>query len=144
MPFDREATDATESPDHTTPGTARLRFLFIAAKIWRHSGRSGVRFSVHYKAKGLFKRLRNGCEPKSRAETALRRSWKAHLSEHEKKPEGYETKSCHTRVPVAAPKPQTEVLAFDEISLISKGEQPSNRVRRLDIRDRRGNFRGGP
>lgn len=55
--FNREATDTTESLKHTTLGTARLRFLFIAAKIWRHSGRTGVSFSEHYEEKGLFGRL---------------------------------------------------------------------------------------
>ena len=57
MLFNREATDTTEQLKHTTLGTARLRFLFIAAKIWRHSGRTGVRFSHHYEEKGLFRRL---------------------------------------------------------------------------------------
>jgi hypothetical protein len=42
---------------HTTLATSRLRFLFIAAKIWRHSGRTGVSFSDHYEDKGLFRRL---------------------------------------------------------------------------------------
>lgn len=57
MLFNREATDTTTSLKHTTLATARLRFLFIAAKIWRHSGRTGVSFSDHYEEKGLFRRL---------------------------------------------------------------------------------------
>jgi hypothetical protein len=57
MLFNREETDTTESLKHTTLATARLRFLFIAAKIWRHSGRTGVSFSDHYEEKGLFRRL---------------------------------------------------------------------------------------
>ena len=57
MLFNRETTDTTESLKHTTLATARLRFLFIAAKIWRHSGRTGMSFSDHYEEKGLFKRL---------------------------------------------------------------------------------------
>lgn len=57
MLFNREATDTTETLKHTTLATARLRFLFIAAKIWRHSGRTGVSFSDHYEEKGLFRRL---------------------------------------------------------------------------------------
>jgi hypothetical protein len=57
MLFNRETTDTTESLKHTTLATARLRFLFIAAKIWHHSGRTGVSFSDHYEEKGLFKRL---------------------------------------------------------------------------------------
>lgn len=57
MLFNREATETTEQLKHTTMGTARLRFLFIAAKIWRHSGRTGVSFSDHYEEKGLVQRL---------------------------------------------------------------------------------------
>lgn len=57
MLFNREATDTAQSLKHTTLATARLRFLFIAAKIWRHSGRTGVNFSDHYEEKGLFRRL---------------------------------------------------------------------------------------
>ena len=30
---------------------------FVAAKIWRHSGRTGVSYSDHYEEKGLFERL---------------------------------------------------------------------------------------
>jgi hypothetical protein len=57
MLFNREATDTTVTLNHTTLATARLRFLFIAAKIWHHSGRTGVSFSNHYEEKGLFRRL---------------------------------------------------------------------------------------
>jgi len=57
MLFNRDATDTTERLKHTTLATARLRFLFVAAKIWRHSGRTGVSFSDHYEEKGLFQRL---------------------------------------------------------------------------------------
>jgi len=42
---------------HTTLATSRLRFLFVAAKIWRHAGRSGVSYSDHYEEKGMFERL---------------------------------------------------------------------------------------
>src|SRR5258708_20060810 len=57
MLFNREPqTDATQL-DHTTLATARLRFLFVAAKIWRHAGRTGVSYSDHYQEKGLFKRM---------------------------------------------------------------------------------------
>jgi hypothetical protein len=55
--FNRESTETAISLKHTTLATARLRFLFIAAKIWCHSGRTGVSFSRHYKEKGLFSRL---------------------------------------------------------------------------------------
>jgi len=37
--------------------TSRLRFLFVAAKIWRHGGRTGVSYSEHYEEKGVFERL---------------------------------------------------------------------------------------
>jgi hypothetical protein len=37
---------------HTTLATARLRFLFLAAKIWRHAGRVGVSYSDHYTEQG--------------------------------------------------------------------------------------------
>jgi hypothetical protein len=57
MLFNREATETPQSLKHTTLATARLRFLFVAAKIWRHSGRAGVSFSEHYEEKGLFARL---------------------------------------------------------------------------------------
>jgi len=55
--FNREATDTPETLHHTTLATARLRFLFLAAKIWRHAGRTGVSYSEHYEEKGLFQRL---------------------------------------------------------------------------------------
>ena len=42
---------------HTTLATARLRFLFLAAKIWRHAGRVGVSYSDHYAEQGIFRRL---------------------------------------------------------------------------------------
>jgi hypothetical protein len=38
---------------HTTLATARLRFLFLAARIWRHAGRVGVSYSDHYQEKGF-------------------------------------------------------------------------------------------
>ena len=57
MLFNREPqADATALP-HTTLATARLRFLFVAAKIWRHAGRTGVSYSDHYEEKGVFERL---------------------------------------------------------------------------------------
>ena len=55
--FNREKTaDATEMK-HTQLSTTRLRFLFLAAKIWCHAGRVGVRYSDHYEEKGIFQRL---------------------------------------------------------------------------------------
>jgi Transposase DDE domain group 1 len=59
MLFNREPqADATELR-HTTLATSRLRFLFVAAKIWRHAGRTGVHYSDHYDEKGVFERLMN-------------------------------------------------------------------------------------
>jgi hypothetical protein len=37
--------------------TARLRFLFLAAKFWTHGGRVGISYSDHYPEHGLFQRL---------------------------------------------------------------------------------------
>ena len=34
-----------------------LRFLFLAARIWRHAGRVGVSYSDHYQEKGAFQKL---------------------------------------------------------------------------------------
>jgi hypothetical protein len=55
--FHREATATVETMKHTTLATARLRFLFVAAKIWRHAGRTGVSYSDHYEERGLLQRL---------------------------------------------------------------------------------------
>jgi hypothetical protein len=57
MLFNRNITDTIDQLKHTTLATSRLRFLFIAAKIWRHSGRTGVSFSDHYEEKEFFQRL---------------------------------------------------------------------------------------
>ena len=54
--FQRQADATVEKLRHTTLVTARLRFLFVAAKIWRHAGRTGVSYSDHYQEKGLFER----------------------------------------------------------------------------------------
>ena len=42
--FQREADATPEKLRHTTLATARLRFLFVAAKIWRHAGRTGISY----------------------------------------------------------------------------------------------------
>ena len=55
--FNREEGGEVASMRHTTLATARLRFLFLAAKIWRHAGRVGVSYSDHYEDQGLFHRL---------------------------------------------------------------------------------------
>jgi Transposase DDE domain group 1 len=55
--FNREPQADVSQLHHTTLATARLRFLFVAAKIWRHAGRTGVSYSDHYQEKGMFQRL---------------------------------------------------------------------------------------
>jgi hypothetical protein len=55
--FSREENVTVETMRHTTLATARLRFLFLAARIWRHAGRVGVSYSDHYQEKGAFQRL---------------------------------------------------------------------------------------
>ena len=56
--FNREEkVDEVGSMRHTTLATARLRFLFLAAKIWRHAGRVGISYSDHYEEQGIFQRL---------------------------------------------------------------------------------------
>ena len=55
--FNREEKVEAAEMKHTQLSTARLRFLFLAAKIWSHSGRVGVRYSDQYQEKGLFQRL---------------------------------------------------------------------------------------
>jgi hypothetical protein len=57
MLFNREEEARAAALKHTTLATARLRFLFVAAKIWRHAGRVGVSYSDHYTEQGIFRRL---------------------------------------------------------------------------------------
>lgn len=57
MLFNREPQSDATALRHTTLATSRLRFLFVAAKIWRHAGRTGVSYSDHYEEKGVFERL---------------------------------------------------------------------------------------
>jgi hypothetical protein len=59
MLFNREPQADATALQHTTLATSRLRFLFVAAKIWRHAGRTGVSYSDHYEEKGVFERLMN-------------------------------------------------------------------------------------
>lgn len=47
MLFNREPQADAAELRHTTLATSRLRFLFVAAKIWRHAGRTGVSFGDH-------------------------------------------------------------------------------------------------
>ncbi len=53
---DDEMTDVT-TLQHTTLATARLKFLFVAAKIWRHAGRTGISFSADYAEQPIVQRL---------------------------------------------------------------------------------------
>jgi hypothetical protein len=57
MLFQREEDAKVETLPHTTLATARLRFLFQAAKIWRLAGRVGVSYSDHYAERGILCRL---------------------------------------------------------------------------------------
>ena len=57
MLFNRDEPAKTTDLRHTTLATARLRFLFLAAKIVRHAGTVLVRYSDHYAEKGTMGRL---------------------------------------------------------------------------------------
>jgi hypothetical protein len=57
MLFHREEDAQVATLKHITLATARLRFLFPAARIWRHAGRVGVSYSDHYPEQGIFRRL---------------------------------------------------------------------------------------
>ena len=58
MLFNREETDDGRSHcGHTTLATARLKFLFLAARIWSHAGRVGVSYSESYAERPVFDRL---------------------------------------------------------------------------------------
>ena len=57
MLFQRKEDETVETLKHTTLATARLRFLFVAAKIWKHAGRTGISYSDQYQEQGLFNRL---------------------------------------------------------------------------------------
>lgn len=59
MLFNREPQADVAALRHTTLATSRLRFLFVAAKIWRHAGRTGVSYSDHYQEQGVLARLMN-------------------------------------------------------------------------------------
>jgi hypothetical protein len=76
MLFNREEDAKVETLQHTTLATARLRFLFLAAKIWRHAGRVGVSYSDHYVEQGMFRRLMD----RLRAITAEGSHWAAVLA----------------------------------------------------------------
>ena len=87
MLFNREEhAKAGHHCKHTTLATSRLRFLFVAAKIWRHAGRTGVSYSDHYDEKGMFRtadgsaarhRERRATLPTGAGDGADRMSWRA-------------------------------------------------------------------
>jgi hypothetical protein len=60
--FHRDEQAETASLRHTTLATARLRFLFVAARLWRHAGRVGISYSDQYEDRAgltqLLQRLR--------------------------------------------------------------------------------------
>jgi hypothetical protein len=43
--FNRAEAAKTDDLKHMILATARLRFLLVAAKIWRHAGRVGISYS---------------------------------------------------------------------------------------------------
>ena len=57
MLFNREEETTVETLGHVTLATTRLRFLFLAARIWSHAGRVGVSYGDHYPDQPLFDRL---------------------------------------------------------------------------------------
>jgi len=57
MLFNREPVADVAKLQHTTLAIARLRFLFIAAKIWSHGGRTRIHYSDQYQEQGIFQRL---------------------------------------------------------------------------------------
>lgn len=59
MLFNLEADTNEDTLRHTTLATARLRFLFVGAKVWRHAGRAGLSYRDHYEERGMFQRLMN-------------------------------------------------------------------------------------
>lgn len=59
MLFNRDEQAEVDALGHTTLATTRLKFLFLAARVWRHAGRVGVSYSDHYPEQGIFQRLMN-------------------------------------------------------------------------------------
>ena len=57
MLFQRDEEATVDTLGHTTLATARLKLLFLAARIWSHAGRVGVSYSDHYAEQPLFNRL---------------------------------------------------------------------------------------
>ena len=57
MLLQRDEGTEVATLQHTTLATARLTFLFVAAKIWRHAGRTGISYSADYSEQPIFQRL---------------------------------------------------------------------------------------
>lgn len=57
MLLQRDEGTEVATLQHTTLATARLKFLFVAAKIWRHAGRTGISYSADYPEQAIFQRL---------------------------------------------------------------------------------------
>ena len=55
--FARAGSGSLRTMRHTTLGVARQRFLFIAARLWRHAGQTGVSYSDTYAEKGALRSL---------------------------------------------------------------------------------------
>jgi len=68
MLFNREVVSQVDELRHTTLVTARVRFLFVAAKIVRHAGAVLVRYSDHYAEQGQMGRLMDRLRKMGQAE----------------------------------------------------------------------------
>lgn len=55
--FQREEKAKVEDLTHRTMATTRLRMLYLAARIWRHAGQTGISYGSHYQERGLFDSL---------------------------------------------------------------------------------------
>lgn len=71
MLFNREEEAKVDNFRHTTLATTRLKFLFLAARIWRHAGRVGVSYSDHYADRSVFERLMNRLRSVTTTENGL-------------------------------------------------------------------------
>jgi hypothetical protein len=75
MLFNREEGSKVDALGHTTLATTRLKFLFLAARIWRHAGRVGVSYSDHYPEQSLFQRLMDRLRKIAATETGFPRDY---------------------------------------------------------------------
>ena len=67
LPMQRSEEETVETLKHTTMETARFRFLFIAAKLRNHAGRTNIGYSDQYpkqdRMNRLMSRLRSIAKP---------------------------------------------------------------------------------